>query len=126
MRGLLDTSVLIALEEGLDPETLPDEGTISVVTLAELHVGVLVAKNSPVRARRLRTLAAVESTFRALPVDESVARRFAEMAANARRRGTRPKVMDLLIAATAAVHDLPLYSRDQGFASIPGAKVVLV
>lgn len=47
-RGLLDTSVLIATEEGrpLDTDALPDEVFISVVTIAELQAGVLAAADT--------------------------------------------------------------------------------
>jgi predicted nucleic acid-binding protein len=42
VRGLLDTSVFIAVEQGrpLASERLPDEAAISVITLAELELGV--------------------------------------------------------------------------------------
>ena len=61
MRGLLDTSVFIAAESRrpLDEDRIPDETAVSVVTLAELQAGVLVASDVAVRARRLATLAAV-------------------------------------------------------------------
>ncbi|WP_291473578.1 hypothetical protein [Corynebacterium sp.] len=40
-RGLLDTSVFITRESGhpLDTARLPDEGYVSVITLAELEAG---------------------------------------------------------------------------------------
>ena len=46
MRGLLDTSVFIADEEGrqLASDRLPDEAAISVVTLAELELAGAVAE----------------------------------------------------------------------------------
>lgn len=96
------------------------------MTLAELHVGVLVADEPSVRAQRLRTLAEVEHTFEPLPVDGAVARSFAAIVATARRGRRRPKVVDALIAATAAAHDMPVYTQDEGFADIPGIEVVLV
>jgi predicted nucleic acid-binding protein len=124
--GLLDTSVFIALESGRPHGTVPDTAAISVVTLAELQLGVLMADDPAVRAQRLRTLSAVESTFSALPVTESVARTFAQLAAEARRAGQRPKVMDLWIAATALTNELDLYTQDQGFDTIPRVRVVYV
>ena len=53
-RGLLDTSVFIARESGRPLGTLPSAAAISVVTIAELHLGVLMADRSAVRVRRLR------------------------------------------------------------------------
>jgi predicted nucleic acid-binding protein len=126
VRGLLDTSVFVGEEQERSLDTLPDEAAISVVTLAELHVGVLLARNRKVRARRLRTLGRVERAFDPLPVDDSVARVFAEIVADARRRGRQPRVVDALIAATAVAHDLPLYSQDRDFELMPGVQLVLV
>lgn len=126
MRGLLDTSVFIGQEQERDLAPLPDEAAISVMTLAELHVGVLLAAGPKVRAQRLRTLSRVEGTFDPLPVEDSVARSFAEIAADARRKRRHPRVVDALIAATAVAHDLPLYSQDQDFALMPRVHLVLV
>jgi predicted nucleic acid-binding protein len=126
MRGLLDTSVFIAGEQGRPVGELPDEAAISVMTLAELHVGVLVAEEAEVRAQRLRTLASVERAFEALPVDDSVARSFAGIVSQARKTGRRPKIVDALIAATALAADVPIYTQDADFAEIPGLSVVLL
>lgn len=125
-RGLLDTSVFIAQESGRKMGILPATAAISVVTLAELHLGVLLANGVATRARRLRTLTAVEAAFEPLPVDAQVARSFAEIVAEARRLGRRPKIMDTWIAATAAVHDLPIYTQDDDFLAIPGVQVFRV
>ena len=105
---------------------LPDEAAISVMTLAELHVGVLLAPAPKVEAQRLRTLARVERAFDPLPVDDSVARVFAEIVADARRRHRQLLVVDALIAATAVANDLPLYSQDRDLALMPGVELVLV
>ncbi len=126
MRGLLDTSVFVGREQGRAVGSLPDEAAISVMSVAELHVGVLLAGGPRVRARRLRTLARVERTFDPLPVDDAVARAFAEIVADARRKRRQPRVVDALIAATAVAHDLPLYSQDRDFELMPGVELVLV
>lgn len=111
MRGLLDTSVVIAT----DVTDLPDEAAISAATLAELHFGVHLAKNEPARALRLRRLTEIESRFAALPIDEAVARAYGELAALtvAAGRKVRPRIVDLFIAATARVHEVPLYTRNR-------------
>ncbi|MDQ6806235.1 MAG: hypothetical protein M3065_15030 [Actinomycetota bacterium] len=79
MRGLLDTSVFIAGEQArrLASDQLPDEAAVSVVTLAELELGVQLANTEAVRGQRLRTLQATRETYLALPVDEAVASAFA-------------------------------------------------
>lgn len=121
MRGLLDTSVFIAGEEGrpLASELLPDEAAISVVTLAELELGVHLADSEATRGRRLRTLQAARSTYVALPVDEAVASAFAELVATARRSGRRPRVQDTWIAATARAAGVAVYTQDQDFDGLP-------
>jgi hypothetical protein len=73
-RGLLDTSIFIAQESGRALGTLPTAAAISVVTVAELHLGVLMADRAAVRARRSRTLTSVQSIFEPLPIDSEVAR----------------------------------------------------
>ena len=62
MPALLDTSVLIRGTE--DPD---DEVAISVVSLTELHFGVLVAADEEARATRLRRLGTIEESFDPLP-----------------------------------------------------------
>jgi predicted nucleic acid-binding protein len=69
-RAVLDTSVLIASEQGRGLERpLPDEVTVSVISNAELELGVLVANDPSKRARRLRTLTEVRALGAALPID---------------------------------------------------------
>ncbi len=126
MRGLLDTTVLIAREQGRPFGVLPEESAISVVTLAELHIGVLLADEPRLRAQRMRSLSEVERSFDALPIDKDVARSFAMIVADARIRGRKPKIMDAWIAATAVAHDLPVYTQDIDFDGLADVQVVRV
>jgi predicted nucleic acid-binding protein len=123
MRGLLDTSVFIAREAGRPLDDLPDEAAISVITLGELHLGVLRAKDGDTRARRLRTLSRVEREFEAIPIDAEVARTFASILADARAAGRRPRAMDAWIAATAVRHGLVVFTQDADFADLPQVQV---
>lgn len=109
-RAILDTSVLIAP----NPGRLPGDLAISVVSLAELHFGVLVAKTDEARADRLVRLGEIESQFAAVPVDTAVARAYSRLAAalSAYGRQPRSRAMDLLIAATAAAHGAALYTHN--------------
>lgn len=118
-RAVLDTSVFIAAEDGrrLDEAGLPDEAAISVVTLAELHAGVLAASDVDTRARRLATLAAV-SDIELLVIDESVAVEWARLRVLLADDGRRANVNDLWIAATALAHDLPVVTQDADFTVI--------
>jgi predicted nucleic acid-binding protein len=128
LRGLLDTSVFIAREQGreLRAERLPEEVAVSVVTLAELELGVQMADSEAIRAERMATLGSARATYAALPVDEGVASAFAELVAAARREGRRPKVQDTWIAATAHVHQVALYTQDEDFDGFSGVAVVKV
>jgi toxin FitB len=105
VRVLLDTSVLIGAES---PGEF--EGAISAASLAELHFGVLVAGADDERARLSQRLGVVEATFDPLPVDAAVAREWGRLAAALVSRGgnARPRALDLVIAATANVHNVPL------------------
>jgi predicted nucleic acid-binding protein len=128
VRGILDTSVFIADEQGrsLARERLPDEVAVSVVTVAELLLGVHLASSEEVRGQRLTTLRAIEARYAALPVDDVVAAAFAQLVASARRAGRKPKVQDSWIAATARVHDAAVFTQDADFDEIPGIDVVRV
>ena len=80
MAVLLDTSVLIAAERGPD-----EDAAISVVSLTELHFGVLVAPDDDARAHRMRRLAIVEDRFDALPFNAEEARECGRLHAAVRR-----------------------------------------
>ncbi len=110
VRAVLDTSVVIAT----DISALPGELAISAVTLAELHFGVLVAREQHVRAERLRRLSILQREFDALPIDDAVATSYGQLAAAVVDAGRRPRArtMDLLIAATAHAHSARLYTRN--------------
>jgi toxin FitB len=109
VRVLLDTSVLIG------PEAPPDlEAAISVASLAELHFGVLLARDEDERAVRIQRLGVIESTFDPLPINAAVAREWGRLAAAVSNRGGQPRkrAIDLAIAATANVHGVPLVSHN--------------
>lgn len=110
VRALLDTSVVIASDVG----PLDGDLAISAVTLAEMHFGVLVAKERRVRGERLRRLLVLQRSFDALPLDEAVAASYGQVAAVVGDAGRqpRPRSMDLLIAATAHAHSARLYTRN--------------
>jgi len=111
-RGIIDTSVVIALER-FDLGQLPAELAISAVTLAELAAGPHASMDPGERARRQDRLQRAEVTFSALPVDAAVARAYGRVYAAGLASGRRPpgrRAFDLLIAATALAAGLPLYT----------------
>jgi len=93
-----------------------DEYAISIVSLAEMHFGVLTASGTPALAARVRRLSAVEREFDPIPVDGRLARSYAECAQAAVLAGgsPRPRVFDLVIAATARVEGARLYTLNPG------------
>ena len=120
-RGVLDISVFIAAETGrrVNEELLPDESAISVITLAELQAGVLAAKDTQTRARRLATLDAL-SDMHVLDVDAASALLWAQMRVQLAEAGRRLNVNDLWIAASAASRRLPVVTQDDDFAAVEG------
>lgn len=127
MRALLDTSFFVATESGrplgeMDGVT---ETEVSVVTLAELTLGVLMA-NDDDRPTRVATLSAVESTWEPLPVDAEAARQFARIAAALRTEPRRVPILDVLVAATAIAEQIPVVTQDRDYDAIPGVDVIRV
>ena len=101
------------------------ETEVSVVTLAELTVGVLMA-NDVDRAARVATLSAVESTWDPVPVDAEVARAFARVVADLRSRQRRVPILDAIVAATAIVEEIPVITQDRDYDAIAGIEVIRV
>lgn len=127
MRALLDTSFFVATESGrpLGEMERVTETEVSVVTLAELTVGVLMADEDD-RSARVATLSAVESTWDPLPIDAEVARQFARIVAALRANGRRVPILDALVAATAIVEQIPVVTQDNDYDAIPGVEVIRV
>ncbi len=127
-RGILDTSVVIALPE-LAPAALPEVPLITTITLAELSVGPLIAQTESQRAVRQAHLQQAEADFVPLPFDAPAARVFGPVAASLRRAGRKPRARsyDAMIAAIALANDLPVYTRNANdFAQIDDLTVVAV
>jgi predicted nucleic acid-binding protein len=103
VRAVLDTSILIAARP-IDEDL---EAAISVVSIAELHFGLLIARGDDARATRAARLGMIEARFPdPLPVDDRVAREWGHLQAVVAAGGGQPRrrAADLAIAATARVH----------------------
>ncbi len=120
-RGLLDTSVFIAIESGrsLRTEAIPETAAISVVTKAELRVGIFAAEDIETRDRRLVTFE-LANRMVSLPVDEAVSRAWAQMRAYVRASEQKVRINDMWIAATAAAHEIPVVTQDADFDALNG------
>lgn len=114
VRGLLDTSVVIALE-GLAAAQLPEQPAISALTLAELAAGPLATDDEAERARRQDRLQRVEALLDPLPFDAEAARAYGRVYAATRAADRKPRgarAVDLMIAAAALANELPLFTRN--------------
>lgn len=128
-RGILDTSTVILLPRLTDAARLPAEPLITTVTLAELSVGPLLAKDQQERAARQAHLQQAEADFDPLPFDAAGARAFGRVAASLHRAGRKStaRSYDAMIAATALANDLPVYTCNPAdFSGIDDLEVVAV
>jgi predicted nucleic acid-binding protein len=118
--------VFVAQETGRELGDLPEEIAVSVITAAELELGVLRAAESNARAIRLATLSRVRATYPLLPVDPEVASCFARIATAELARGRRLRRHDTWIAATAMRHGVSVVTQDADFSSFEDVAVVQV
>ena len=115
---LVDTSVFIAAEQmrtiGTPP---PGQARVSVVTLTELLVGEATAPSEADRTLRSTTMSNARS-FIPLAYDEHVSEALAPLLVKARRAKRRAPMADAIIAATALVHDLAVWTHDDDFEAL--------
>jgi predicted nucleic acid-binding protein len=123
-KAVADTSIFIAQETGRELGELPEKIAVSVITVAELELGVLRATDEDARARRLSTLSRVQSIYPLLPVGPEIASCFARIAASERSRGRRLRRHDTSIAATAMKHGAAILTQDSDFSSFEEVKVI--
>jgi predicted nucleic acid-binding protein len=123
-KAVADTSIFIAQETGRELGELPERIAVSVITVAELELGVLRATDTKARAVRLSTLSRVQSTFPLLPIEPEIASCFARIAASERGRGRRLRRHDTWIAATAMRHGAAVLTQDRDFSAFDEVEVV--
>jgi len=119
-QGLLDTNIMI-LRKWINADELPAEMAISTITLAELSAGPHQVRGGgeqsgydehAERARRMDVLQRAENEFDPIPFDVEAARIYGRICAAVVSAGRKPRrrVADLMIAATAAAEQLPLFT----------------
>lgn len=125
--GLADTSLFIARESGrsLDAASVPERLSVSVITIGELHFGVLAAADLGARAARLATLTEVLA-LEPVPVDESVGRAWARIRVELRASGRRMPINDSWIAATALALGVPVVTQDDDYDGLEMVEVIKV
>lgn len=130
MRYLLDTCVISELSKPKPNANVtrwlsaaqPLDLHLSVITIAEIQRGTLRLAPGRRRARLAEWTEQLARSFagRILPVEETIAARWAEIAARAEQSGRTASFADGLIAATALRHDMTLVTRNlNDFAPFP-------
>lgn len=129
-RGLLDTSVVIAIETGrpVDYGAMPLQQFVCSISLGELHLGIHTAPDAESRSARMATLESMAG-IQALPVNAAAAAQWGRLRYRLKEAGRRINVNDLWIAAVALAHGMPVITQDQDFtilSDLDGPAVVMV
>jgi hypothetical protein len=126
-RALADTSVFIGLQaERFDADQFANyEWGISAITLGELRLGVLRAKEPEAASRRLSSYQLAQR-FEPLAVDESVANAWALLVSRLLTAGRKVPINDSWIAATAIAHHIPIVTQDADYDLIPDVEVIKI
>jgi len=125
---LIDTSVIVALEQGRPIDDLPTGGAwfISAVTVGELKHGALIGADPASRAQRLDTWIEARDLFECVDVDDAIGNTWGEFRAIAGGERRAIATADGLIAATAATCGMTLVTQDRGFEWYPDLDVLVV
>ena len=114
--GLLDTSVLIAIESNRDLDTalLPLNQIVSVISVAELHAGVHSSPTPESRSVRMATLEAIAG-LTLLGIDGTAASHWGRLRFRLAEVHRKVNVNDLWIASIALANSLPVITQDRDF-----------
>ena len=128
--GLLDTSVIVAIESGrsVDHALLPLNHSVSVISLAELHAGVHASPTPETRSIRMATLASIAG-LTLLGVDATAASHWGRLRFRLAETGRKVNINDLWIAAIALANNLPVVTQGRDFellADLGGPTVIHV
>ncbi len=126
-RALIDTNIFVARESGrsLDLGKIPDELAVSVITIAELQLGVLTAGDTSTRQRRLITYRDALA-FNPIEITIQIADAWAGLRLFLRGTKSSLTVNDLWIAATALTLGVPLVTQDQDLVGLPNIETILL
>ncbi|MBS3139579.1 type II toxin-antitoxin system VapC family toxin [Candidatus Woesearchaeota archaeon] len=119
---VLDSSAIITfLEGGQQAERLneclaTEPAAISAITVHEVGVGL--------RGDEARAFDAFLQSVHVLPIDLDVARKSILVEQKLERKGRLIGKLDILIAATCLVHNLPLLTLDRDFREVQDLRLV--
>jgi predicted nucleic acid-binding protein len=85
---------------------------VDPMVLGELYIGILALPRGHKRTKLEQWFEALVRTIECLPWDATIARRWALLVADLRRRGEPLPLLDGMIAATALHHDLTIATRN--------------
>lgn len=124
-RAVADTSVFVSNETARFDRARFDEHewAVSAITLGELRLGVLQAREPEAVARRLSTYQLAQR-FEPLPVDDAVSEVWALLVSRLRTAGRKAPINDTWIAATAIHHAVPVVTQDADYDGFPGLEVI--
>ena len=131
---VIDTSAVVDLERsssGPGPSLPPSEESVYLPTivLAELWIGVELAKTEGLRRKRRAKVEALIEATTSIPFTEEVAPTYAKLYVDLRKLGKQIPSNDLAIAAIAVRfgHDVLVGASDEAhFRGIPGLKVLVL
>jgi predicted nucleic acid-binding protein len=127
---MLDTTVFIHSERSgqpMDFSKWEDYGDvyISSVTASELLVGVYYANSDAIRTRRSAFVEAILAKISVLGFGVEAARVHAGLFATLAKQGRMIGAHDLIIAATAIVHNCAVLTENRkDFARVPGLETI--
>ena len=112
-RALLDTSVIIE-PPATGLAALTETVAVSIISVAELEYGLALTDDPVEELARRRRLQVVLGSFDVITPDIATTELYGVLAGLVLRTGRnpRPRRFDLLIAASAARHGLPLLTRN--------------
>jgi len=97
---------------------------VDSMILGELYIGILALPRGRKRIQLERWFDALVRTIDCLPWDATIARRWALLVVDLKRRGEPLPLLDGMIAATALHHDLTIATRNSRDFKRAGVKVL--
>jgi tRNA(fMet)-specific endonuclease VapC len=128
IRYLIDTDILIDYTLRREPSThvlsdlLEDGVAISILSYGELLEGILGRQSLQEREDAVTSILEIVTLIN---LSEEIVRMFAEIRSGLRRTGRLIGDFDILIGATAVIHDLTLLTRNvRHFERIPHLRIL--
>jgi predicted nucleic acid-binding protein len=97
---------------------------VDSLILGELYIGILALPRGRKRTKLEQWFEALVRTIDCLPWDATIARRWALLVVDLKRRGEPLPLLDGMIAATALYHDLTIATRNTRDFKRAGVKVL--